>query len=262
MPGGRASSAWRSTATTARSPSRSAPALRPAAAQPSRAAARRRGRGRRWSSIARPPGARAAAAHPARRAPSSSASRTARASSPSASTTTAGRVSCSSGSPSRARPWPGSWTPSPSRSATACSTACRCRPSCTRFVGMRFEPAGITDDPEVRIANSLIDYLFRRLALEYLPYEERLELGILGTSERTAADPARGRGASGWPDGPGPRRGRRTRRPPCRGRAGRRSRRCGPRSGRTAVHAVRRRQMTRAGSCFVCAECGTTSGCS
>ena len=49
---------------------------------------------------------------------------------------------------------------------------------------MRFEPAGMTDDPEVRIANSLIDYLFRRLALEYLPYEERLELGILGTSER------------------------------------------------------------------------------
>ena len=52
------------------------------------------------------------------------------------------------------------------------------------FVGMRFEPAGMTDDPEVRLANSLIDYLFRRLALEYLPYEERLDLGILGTSER------------------------------------------------------------------------------
>ncbi|MFI5045244.1 MAG: vitamin B12-dependent ribonucleotide reductase, partial [Acidimicrobiales bacterium] len=52
------------------------------------------------------------------------------------------------------------------------------------LVGMRFEPAGITDDPDVRIANSLIDYLFRRLAIEYLPYEERLELGVLGTAER------------------------------------------------------------------------------
>ena len=40
------------------------------------------------------------------------------------------------------------------------------------FVGMRFEPAGITDDPELRIASSLIDYLFRRLAVEYLPIRD------------------------------------------------------------------------------------------
>ena len=36
------------------------------------------------------------------------------------------------------------------------------------FTSMRFEPAGMTDDPDIRIATSLMDYLFRRLAVDYL----------------------------------------------------------------------------------------------
>ena len=52
------------------------------------------------------------------------------------------------------------------------------------FTGMRFEPAGMTDDPDIRIANSLMDYLFRKLAVMYLSIDERNELGILTTSER------------------------------------------------------------------------------
>ena len=54
-----------------------------------------------------------------------------------------------------------------------------------KFANMKFEPAGITDDAELRIATSLIDYIFRRLALDYLTVEERAELGILSTQERT-----------------------------------------------------------------------------
>jgi ribonucleoside-diphosphate reductase alpha chain len=53
------------------------------------------------------------------------------------------------------------------------------------FTNTRFEPAGITDDPELRIATSILDYIFRRLAVDYLSYEERAELGILTTGERT-----------------------------------------------------------------------------
>jgi ribonucleoside-diphosphate reductase alpha chain len=53
------------------------------------------------------------------------------------------------------------------------------------FTNTRFEPAGITDDPDLRIATSILDYLFRRLAVNYLSYEERAELGILTTGERT-----------------------------------------------------------------------------
>jgi ribonucleoside-diphosphate reductase alpha chain len=46
----------------------------------------------------------------------------------------------------------------------------------SKFVNMRFEPAGMTDDPDIRIASSVMDYLFRRLALDYLPYDQRAEL--------------------------------------------------------------------------------------
>ncbi len=55
-----------------------------------------------------------------------------------------------------------------------------------KFTNMRFEPAGVTDDPDIRIASSVMDYVFRRLALDHLPYETRSELGILSASERTA----------------------------------------------------------------------------
>ena len=53
------------------------------------------------------------------------------------------------------------------------------------FTNTRFEPAGITDDPDLRIATSILDYIFRRLAVNYLSFEERAELGILTTGERT-----------------------------------------------------------------------------
>jgi ribonucleoside-diphosphate reductase alpha chain len=119
----------------------------------------------------------------------------------------------------------------------------------------------MTDDPEVRIASSLIDYLFRHLALEYLPYEVRAGLGVLGTSERVQptlpgveessiatqqghdlpADPPSHRvGISGGSAAAGARRPA-SDAPLCMS--------CGV-------------AMTRAGSCYVCTECGTTSGCS
>ncbi|MEY2975287.1 MAG: hypothetical protein RIR49_1707 [Actinomycetota bacterium] len=53
------------------------------------------------------------------------------------------------------------------------------------FTNMKFEPAGMTDDPDVRFAGSIMDYLFRRLALEYMSYDERAELGIFTVAERT-----------------------------------------------------------------------------
>jgi ribonucleoside-diphosphate reductase alpha chain len=55
-----------------------------------------------------------------------------------------------------------------------------------KFTNMRFEPAGITDDADIRMASSVMDYIFRRLALDHLSYEERSELGVLTTAERTA----------------------------------------------------------------------------
>ena len=53
-----------------------------------------------------------------------------------------------------------------------------------KFTNLAFEPAGMTDDPDLRIAKSVMDYIFRRLALDYLTFDERAELGIYTASER------------------------------------------------------------------------------
>lgn len=124
------------------------------------------------------------------------------------------------------------------------------------FVGMRFEPAGMTDDPEVRIANSLIDYLFRRLAVDYLPFEVRESLGVLANSERRepplpGVEEATAPTAQGHDLAPDPPTSLpAAEAPPAVSSAD------GPMCMSCGV------AMTRAGSCFVCTECGTTSGCS
>jgi ribonucleoside-diphosphate reductase alpha chain len=53
-----------------------------------------------------------------------------------------------------------------------------------KFTNQRFEPSGLTDDPDVRMAHSVMDYIFRRLALDYLPFETRSALGIYTATER------------------------------------------------------------------------------
>jgi len=118
-----------------------------------------------------------------------------------------------------------------------------------KYVNMKFEPAGITDDAELRIATSLVDYVFRRLALDYLTLGEREELGVLSSDERTqptlpgveeVATPTAG-------INPAPAaptlisRAEQADAPYCYS--------CGD-------------SMQRAGSCYVCSSCGTTSGCS
>ncbi|GAB3322884.1 vitamin B12-dependent ribonucleotide reductase [Geodermatophilus aquaeductus] len=55
-----------------------------------------------------------------------------------------------------------------------------------KFTNMRFEPAGMTDDPDIRIAQSVMDYIFRRLALDHLPVDTRATLGIFSAEERAA----------------------------------------------------------------------------
>ena len=55
-----------------------------------------------------------------------------------------------------------------------------------KFTNVSFEPAGLTDDKDIRMAKSLMDYIFRRLAIDYLPTETRQALGINTASERTA----------------------------------------------------------------------------
>jgi ribonucleoside-diphosphate reductase alpha chain len=56
-----------------------------------------------------------------------------------------------------------------------------------KFTNLRFEPAGMTDDADIRMAQSMMDYIFRRLALDYLPADERAALGIFSAAERARA---------------------------------------------------------------------------
>ncbi|ANH38344.1 Vitamin B12-dependent ribonucleotide reductase [Nocardioides dokdonensis FR1436] len=54
----------------------------------------------------------------------------------------------------------------------------------SKFTNLRFEPAGLTDDADVRMAQSIMDYIFRRLALDYLSFEDREALSIYSADER------------------------------------------------------------------------------
>ena len=133
------------------------------------------------------------------------------------------------------------------------------------FTGMRFEPAGMTDDPDIRIANSLMDYLFRRMAIEYLSPQERAELNILTTSERMQ------------PTLPGVDEGIETRQgsempvdPPSIESVSTLltdTQTTMVREVKTTNHDAPMCMqcgvtMQRAGSCHACPSCGTTSGCS
>lgn len=127
-----------------------------------------------------------------------------------------------------------------------------------KFANMKFEPAGMTDDPDIRIAQSMIDYVFRKLALDYLPYEERAELGIYTSAERAhqvetgvyeevpenpihdeiEIKPSQARSDAEVFEA---KTGVTVDAPFCLD--------CGV-------------KMQRAGSCYICSQCGTTSGCS
>ena len=128
-----------------------------------------------------------------------------------------------------------------------------------KYVNMKFEPSGMTDDADLRIATSIVDYIFRRLALDYLSPSEREDLGVLSTSERLQptlpevveqATPSVGMNIqptlidltdkAATESAPLPRVEQRDA-PMCY--------QCG-------------NSMQRAGSCYVCSSCGATSGCS
>ena len=132
------------------------------------------------------------------------------------------------------------------------------------FTNMRFEPAGMTDDPDIRFATSLVDYIFRRLAVEYMTFEERSDMGILTIGERSqptlpgvaeAATPvtqgldllppedrAPSDALASPPAPPAP--------PVVR------------HEGEMVLCHVCGDIMQRAGSCHACPSCGATSGCS
>ncbi len=128
-----------------------------------------------------------------------------------------------------------------------------------QFTNTRFEPSGMTDDSDFRIATSILDYVFRRLALQYLTPEERHALGIRTAGERQAdieskLDPnATGdaENGNGKVNGGTKQEGVVVLGPVADAHVG-----SLPFCGTCGV------QMQPSGSCFACPSCGSTSGCS
>jgi ribonucleoside-diphosphate reductase alpha chain len=136
-----------------------------------------------------------------------------------------------------------------------------------KFINMRFEPSGMTGgDPDIRFASSLVDYIFRRLALEYLPADQRDALGVRSITERKA-DVGQDHGdeapaeastptAPAAPDAPAS--------PPQQIELIQPTTQPGPAVKRADAPLCYScgSKMQPAGSCYVCTSCGSTSGCS
>jgi ribonucleoside-diphosphate reductase alpha chain len=126
-----------------------------------------------------------------------------------------------------------------------------------KYSNYRFEPSGMTDDPELRIATSLMDYIFRRIAVDYMPLSEREELGILTQQERLQ------------PTLPGVEEAAVVDHPSAQVALDLEAAPAAPKMEAPKKNEVIAplcyscgNEMQRAGSCYVCGSCGSTSGCS
>ncbi|MFF4406404.1 vitamin B12-dependent ribonucleotide reductase [Streptomyces sp. NPDC001404] len=150
----------------------------------------------------------------------------------------------------------------------------------SKFTNMRFEPAGMTDDPDVRMAQSIVDYIFRRLALDFLPFETRSALGIHSAEERQRhLDTGSYEPADEEVDVEGLAQSapRQTEAPKPEVPAQPAAVAPAPKQAHNSTELVEMQlglnadaplcfscgtKMRRAGSCYLCEGCGSTSGCS
>ncbi|PJM93435.1 vitamin B12-dependent ribonucleotide reductase [Streptomyces sp. CB01373] len=151
----------------------------------------------------------------------------------------------------------------------------------SKFTNMRFEPAGMTDDPDVRMAQSIVDYIFRRLALDFLPFETRSALGIHSAEERQrhletgSYEPADDEVDVEGLAQSAPRQT--DLKAVATPKAEVESAKPAPQQAHTSAELVEMQlgiqadaplcfscgtKMQRAGSCYICEGCGSTSGCS
>ena len=122
------------------------------------------------------------------------------------------------------------------------------------YTGMRFEPAGITDDDDIRIATSLIDYLFRKLAVMYLEPDQRAAIGVFTTKERTQPTLPGVHEAASIHNNDTP--------PDVSALIALQDHTTTPHASDAPYCMTCGIAMRRAGACYVCTHCGNTSGCS
>jgi ribonucleoside-diphosphate reductase alpha chain len=135
----------------------------------------------------------------------------------------------------------------------------------SKFINTKFEPSGMTNDPDIRFATSLVDYVFRRLAIDHLPIDVREGLGIKSIGERKIeAQQKIGELEAGFEPAEASAEPVELPTAPAAPAAQRID--LGDRSSAKALDAPLCYQcgskMQPAGSCYVCGTCGSTSGCS
>jgi len=117
----------------------------------------------------------------------------------------------------------------------------------SKFAHMRFEPSGATNDPDIRAAKSIVDYVFRWMGKKFLSVDQQEEIGILSPEVRARLAAAYANGAPELPD---------------------LSEVATP--GQTALFNAHEDaiecsrcggRMVRAGTCYTCRDCGTSTGC-
>ena len=131
------------------------------------------------------------------------------------------------------------------------------------FTNMTFAPSGLTDDAEIRTASSIVDYIFKRLANDYLSFDDRLELGLAGlddmpsleqeslladvVEELTPMQPIEQVAAvqPSMPSAPSKQQGETS-----------------AHEGTAPMCFNCGNSTQRSGSCYVCTSCGSTTGCS
>src|SRR3989442_13356462 len=118
----------------------------------------------------------------------------------------------------------------------------------SKFAHMRFEPSGPTNDADIRVAKSIVDYIFRWMGKKFLSTDQQEEAGILSADVKARMAE---RYANGEAEAPVPVEM--------------------PTPGQTALFnswedAVEcpkcGGRMVRTGSCYTCRDCGTNTGCS
>lgn len=126
------------------------------------------------------------------------------------------------------------------------------------LTSMSFAPAGITDDADIRTASSIIDYIFRRLSMNYLSFDDRLELGLASFDDMPAEQTSLAVDEVMVPTvkiqevvakQQEPANMEVTRKKNSSDHAAPLCYNCG-------------NQTQKAGSCYVCSSCGSTTGCS
>ncbi|MFL5970279.1 MAG: vitamin B12-dependent ribonucleotide reductase, partial [Gaiellaceae bacterium] len=122
----------------------------------------------------------------------------------------------------------------------------------SKFSHMRFEPSGMTNDPDIRVAKSIVDYIFRWMGKRFLSVEQQEEVGIMSAEVRARLADGYRNGESSAPAAPAT---------PIEAAP----------PGQTALfNAFEDAQecarcggrMVRTGSCYTCRDCGTNTGCS